>query len=157
MCTTYFDQEHRRRIKEEEPKLRRELQRVEKELKRGELTEEERKKLRLEQMTLRVQLDPPGRSFAQFMLDHWKFERHLYDHYGGGRILWQQAGIEAFDAHRKWLEVHEKQGDFKITDPKLRSALFEYWTTMKHGAFLTDDNERIRKEFLEPDWVPQQR
>ena len=32
------------------------------------------------------------------LLPHWKLQRHLFDHYGGGRLLWQQRGIEAFDA-----------------------------------------------------------
>jgi hypothetical protein len=36
----------------------------------------------------------------------------------------------------------------------LRSTFYEYWTTMKHGEFLTDDEERIRREFLEPEWMP---
>jgi hypothetical protein len=78
----------------------------------------------------------------------------LYVRYGGGRILWQQAGIEAFDAFRTWLDAREKQGDFKFTDRRLRSIYYEYWTTMNHGAFLTDDKERIRREFLEPEWMP---
>ena len=60
----------------------------------------------------------------------------------------------AFDACRTWLESREKQGNFTITDPQLQSAFDEYWKTMKHGAFLTDDKERIRREFLEPAWLP---
>ena len=55
---------------------------------------------------------------------------------------------------RKWLETLEENGDFKIDDPELRVTLYEYWTTHDHGAFLTDDKERIRSEFLEPEWMP---
>jgi hypothetical protein len=43
-------------------------------------------------------LRPPERSFAEFMLGHWKFQRHLYDKFDGGRILFRQARLEAFDA-----------------------------------------------------------
>lgn len=95
----------------------------------------------------------PARQLAVFMLSNWKFQRHLYDHFGGGRILWQQAGTEAFDAMHKWLQSLEKAGKFRFTDPNLRAAFYAYWTTHNHGAFLTDDKERIRKEFLEPEWL----
>ena len=90
------------------------------------------------------------------MLSNWKFQRHLYQTYGGGSILWQQAGIEAFDATRTWLETLERNGKFKITDPELRSTLYHYWTTQRHGSFLTDDKQRIR-EFLEPEWLERSR
>ncbi len=95
---------------------------------------------------------PPGEVFAVFVLNNWKFQRHLYNEYGGGRILWQQAGLEAFDATHKWLKAQEKSGAFKITDPKLRSVFYKYWTTQNHGSFLIDDKELIRRKFLEPEW-----
>lgn len=154
-ATVFFDEKHRERIQEKEPKLRERLRAVEGQLARTGLTEEEQRKLRIEKRGLQAKLNPPGRLFALFVLNNWKFQKHLYDQYGGGRILWQQAGLEAFDAHRTWLECREKQGDFGITDPALRATFYEYWTTMKHGAFLTDDRERIRSEFLEPDWLPE--
>lgn len=150
----WFDQKHRERIQDEEPKLREKLKSVEEQLKRGNLPKEQQQKLEIERLTLQAQLNPPGRMFAMFVLHSWKFQKHLYDQYGGGRILWQQAGMEAFDATRTWLETQEKQGQFKITDPKLRTLFYEYWTTQNHGAFLTSDKERIRTEFLEPEWLP---
>lgn len=155
-AAAWFNAEHAERIKDKEPKLRKELQSVEQELAAAGLSEDERRKLEINRRTLQAQLDPPGRFFAEFMLKNWKFHRHLYDHYGGGRILWQQAGLEAFDAMHRWLLDEEKQGKFKITDSKLRSVFYEYWTTMKHGAFLTADKDRIRREFLEPDWTTRQ-
>lgn len=156
-ATAFFDKEHGQRIKKEEPKLRERLEAVEEQLASRGLTDEKQQELENEKLVLQIQLKPPGRFFAVFMLSNWKFQRHLYDQYGGGRVLWQQAGMEAFDAMRKWLEAHEKKGDFKITDPALRSTLYEYWTTMEHGAFLIEDEERIRAEFLEPKWVPKRR
>lgn len=93
------------------------------------------------------------KDFARFMLSNWKLQKHLYDNYGGGRILWQQAGQEAFDATRTWLESREKAGDFEVSDPKLKETMLLYWNK-SHGAFLTADKERIRKEFLEPEWYP---
>ena len=152
-ATAYFDKEHQERIEGKEAELLQQLRAVEKKLAGTRLTEDEKKRLEIERRTLQSRLKPPGRSFAVFVLDNWKFQRHLYERYGGGRILWQQAGLEAFDAMHQWLKSQENQGKFKITDPKLRSVFYEYWTTMKHGAFLTDDKQRIRREFLEPEWL----
>ena len=151
-ATAYFDKKHRERIKAQESELRGKLKAVEEKLASKELKEEEKQKLKIERRTLQSILKPPGRFFALFMLKNWKQQRHLYDEYGGGRILWQQVGLEAFDATRKWLESLEDAGKFKITDPTLRTVFYEYWTTRKHGAFLADDEMRIRKEFLEPEW-----
>jgi hypothetical protein len=153
-ATVILDKRHRERIKDEEPELRGKLKLIEDKLGLDGLSPEEREKLERERLVIEAQLKPPGRMFAQFVLGHWKFQKYLYDNFGGGRILWQQAGQEAFDAHRKWLEHLEKQGKFKITDAELRATFYEYWTTRNHGAFLTDDKERIRKEFLEPEWAP---
>jgi hypothetical protein len=88
-------------------------------------------------------------SFADWWLRRWKFNRHLYDRHGGGRILWQQFGLEAFDAHKKWLEHFEARGDFHITDPELRAAFYNYWN-VDHGRLASDKPEHI-KEFLEPE------
>ena len=152
--TAYFDKQHRQRIRKKEPELRKQLKEVEEQLARRGLANEKQQKLEVEKLVLQTQLKPPGRFFAVFMLNNWKFQRHLYDRYGGGRILWQQAGVEAFDAMRTWLEAHEQNGDFKITDPALRTSFYKYWTTMDHGSFLTDDKERIRAGLLEPEWAP---
>jgi hypothetical protein len=152
IATAYFDKKLRELIKGREVKLRGRLKAVEEKLASKELKEEDKQKLEIERRTLQSELKAPGRHIALFMLWNWKLQRHLYDEYGGGRILWQQAGLEAFDANRKWLESLEEAGKFKITDPTLRTAIYEYWTTQKHGAFLTDDETRIRMGFLEPEW-----
>lgn len=67
-------------------------------------------------------------------------------------MLWQQRGIEAFDAMHNWLKQNEKEGNFKITDPKLREVFYSYWTTMDHGSFFIEDKTRIDQEFLHPEW-----
>lgn len=148
-----FDHAHAERIKDTEAGMRAELKQVEEQLAQMDLPEVERKKLRLKKLNLESQLHPPGRMFAEYMLTHWKFQRHLYEKFGGGRILWQQAGTEAFDAMRQWLESHEKNGSFKISDPELRKEFYRYWTAQNHGSFLTGDKDRIRAEFLEPKWA----
>jgi len=95
----------------------------------------------------------PNRMFAAFALGNWKIQRHFYDRFGGGRVLWQQAGVEAFDAYRRWLESEEQKGNFKVTDPKLRQAFYRYWK-LSHDPFMITDPEEIRREFLKPEWAP---
>lgn len=98
-----------------------------------------------------------ARDFARFILNNRKFYRHLYKTFGGGRIVWQQAGVEAFDAHRRWLEKLEKRGDFSITDPELRAAFYEYWTNEKqHRTWMStpEKNPERIEEFLNPEWLP---
>ena len=62
----------------------------------------------------------------------------LYAQFGGGRLLFQQGGAEAFDATRRLLEQRESEGAFAITDPQVRALAYDYWTR-DHGAmFITD-------------------
>ncbi len=147
---------HAKQLEEEGGDLQSELKELKKSLANKEFSEGKKEKLELRIAYLESRLNPPGEQLATFLLMNWKFQRHLYDKFGGGRILWQQAGQEAFDAMHKWLTSMEEAGNFKISDPKLRETFYEYWTTMKHGAFLTADKERIQREFLEPEWIPKQ-
>ncbi len=133
-ATACFDKEHQQRLEGQELQLRWQLKAAERKLAAGGVTEEVEKNLNTQRRSLQSRLTPPGRSFAASMLNNWNFQRYLYDGYGGGRILWQQAGLEAFDAMHQWLTSLEKDGKFKITDPELRSVFYEYWTTMKHGT-----------------------
>lgn len=106
----------------------------------------------LKQIEVVDQLGPPGPEFAEMIIRQWKYQRHLYDTFGGGRILWQQFGIEAFDAMHQWIKAQEAAGVIKVTDPSLRSAMLEYWETMRHGHFLVSDPARIKMNFLTPPW-----
>ena len=153
-ATEFFDRQHRERLAAEgrDVELREQLKSLDARIAQADLSADERRQLEGKRNGLQLQLDPPGRMFATFMLNGWKLQKHLYDHFGGGRILWQQGGVEAFDAMRTFLETQEQQGRFKITDPQSRAKVYEYWNR-DHGAFLTADQERIRSEFLEPAWI----
>lgn len=142
-----------RQLADEQPKLRLELKAVKERLSHSKLTKEERQQLEMEQALIETNLKPFGQDFAHFILDNWKLQLLLYKQFGGGRLLWQQAGIEAFDAMRNWLETQERTGNFKITDPKLRTEFYHYWHR-SHQPFMIEDKARIRAEFLEPEWVP---
>lgn len=83
--------------------------------------------------------DPEWRSIALNMSGLMaKAPALLYAQYGGGRLLFQQGGTEAFDAMRRLLEQRESEGAFAITDPEVRALAYDYWTR-DHGAmFITD-------------------
>jgi hypothetical protein len=89
---------------------------------------------------------PPGprspdfeRMFAKFMGEHTKIQRFIYEHNGGGRMLFQQAGLEAFDATLSLILKLEKEGAFTIADPKLRTQALKYWLSDHQAADLLPD------------------
>jgi hypothetical protein len=147
----FFDGKHAERIKDKEAGLRSRLAEIISQRQAGTTAKEDEKRLKLEQMNIESQLAVPGRSFATYMLSHWKFQKHLYDNYGGGRLLWQQAGIEAYDANRKWLECLEAAGEFSISDSELRKKFYNYWTSQDGSSFLSGDKKAIH-DFLNPEW-----
>jgi len=133
-----------------------ELKALDARLSQKDLSLLDRASLTLEKWTYQQELTHPYRTVAEFLYSNWKLQRYLYAHFGGGRVLWQQGGYEAFDAYRCWLETEERQGHFKISDPKLRETFYHYWR-QSQSPFLIKDGDRIRAEFLEPDWVPSKR
>jgi hypothetical protein len=89
--------------------------------------------------------DPAWREAALQMLGgNAKVQKRLYDQFGGGRLLFQQAGVEAFDATRRLLEQREREGAFTFTDPAVRALAYDYWTR-DHGAFLISDPAKIAR------------
>jgi hypothetical protein len=89
---------------------------------------------------------PPGptspdfeRMFAKFLGEKTKIERFIYEHNGGGRMLFQQAGTEAFDATLNLILKLEKEGAFTIADPKLRTQALKYWLSDHQADDLLPD------------------
>lgn len=77
---------------------------------------------------------PPGpvppdfeRMFARFIGANLKVQGFIYDNNGRGRVLFQQAGVEAFDATRNLLFRLEKEGRIVFNDPAIRHATLRYW------------------------------
>ena len=77
--------------------------------------------------------------FAKYMGEHAKRQRFIYEHNGGGRILFQQAGAEAFDATLSLILKLEKEGAFTIADPKLRTQALKYWLSDHQADDLLPD------------------
>lgn len=134
------------------------LEKLEKVLADPESSEEEKSHAQEMKSLIGQLIDtgPMEQQMAQVYYGHWKLQKHLYDHYGEGRILFQQFGLEAFDAMHRFIQEQEKQGHFKVNDPELRDALYAYWTNQEGSYALTDDREQIRKTFLRPFFLPKE-
>lgn len=89
---------------------------------------------------------PPGpmppdfeRMFAKFIGENAKRQRFIYEQNGRGRLLFQQAGVEAFDATLGLILKLEKEGAFTIADPKFRTQALKYWLSDHQAHDLLPD------------------
>lgn len=57
----------------------------------------------------------------------WKINQALFARYGG-RVVFQQAGVEPLDAYRAFLEEHAKQKSFQIFDARAAADFWAYFT-----------------------------
>lgn len=87
-----------------------------------------------------TELKPPfDQFFAQMIGGGAKAQRFIYLNHGRGRLLFQQAGLEAFDATYRLILQLERNGDIRFSDPEDRMAALSYWTTQDHSSFLQPD------------------
>ena len=95
------------------------------------LTDDRRKEL--EQAVTKLEelqdkkLGDPTRDGARVWIRAWKLNRALYQRYGG-KVIWQQAGLEPLDAYQAWLKENEHNGAFAILDPDLKERFWRYFT-----------------------------
>ncbi|MGQ4660570.1 hypothetical protein [Lysobacter sp. F6437] len=83
-------------------------------------------------------MEPPfDRIFAAMVGGGTKIQRFIYLNHGGGRLLFQQAGMEAFDATRTLVLQLEREGKFGLSDPRDRELALRYWT--RENQTLLDD------------------
>jgi len=133
------------------------LAEIEKVLADPDVPEEEKKQAREAKTNIdKIIFEPFDQQMARVFYGTWKFQKHLYDQYGGGRILFQQFGLEAYDAMHRFIKEQEKQGHFKINDPELRKALYAYWTEQEGSYALIEDPASIQEEFLTPFFLPKE-
>jgi hypothetical protein len=73
----------------------------------------------------------------------WKVNKALYDKYGG-RVIFQQAGIEPIDAYRVYLNDIESKGGLKILKPVYADVFdeFERYLDMGHN-YLDQSGDRF--------------
>jgi len=80
----------------------------------------------------------------------WKFNKGLYEKFGG-RVIFQQAGLEPIDAYKAFLEGHLKDKDYEFFDPSLIAAFDNMQEYFQMGHNFLSQKEG-RKYFDKPCW-----
>lgn len=78
----------------------------------------------------------------------WKLNKALYEQYGG-KVIWQQAGLEPVEAYRTWMEENHRNGLFTIHDAS-REA--EFWSMFKMDGIAVRP-AAIVEYFAQPWWM----
>jgi hypothetical protein len=68
----------------------------------------------------------------------WKINKALFEKYGG-RVIFQQAGVEPLDAYRDFLKEQEKLGNFQIIDKQYEADFWKYFTNDAMHTFYPKD------------------
>ncbi len=125
-------------------KLERDRERLKKELKSASLSDRDREGKQSELATIEsilkstrelkeqtkgadVMARSANRRIAHQFVMSWKINKALYAEYGG-RIIFQQAGVEPLDAYRNFLKDQEKKGAFRIMDKQYEPGFWRYFT-----------------------------
>lgn len=90
------------------------------------------------------------RQIAQQFVKSWKVNKALYAQYGG-RVIFQQAGVEPLDAYRDFLKEQEKKGAFQIIDKQYEPEFWHYFTNDAMHRFY--DKEDGAKFINTPWWM----
>ena len=96
-------------------------------------------------------IEAARREIAAAFILQWKINRALYEQYGG-RIAFQQGGPEPIDAYRKFLEEHQKRGDFAIRNAQLEDAFWSYYRNDAIHSFYTSGSDEEKQAFGKPWW-----
>lgn len=94
------------------------------------------------------EMRPMKRQMAQQFVKRWKINKSLYEKYGG-RVIFQQAGVEPIDAYRDFLREQEKKGAFQILDPQAEAEFWPYFTNDAMHTFLSEEEG---KKFITTPW-----
>lgn len=90
---------------------------------------------------------------AEAMVGQWKINKVLYDEYGG-RIIFQQAGLEPIDAYAVFLRYIEEEGALEILDPDYTGVMqtMEDYIGMGHSVIPEGEKDIYGHYFERPDW-----
>ena len=78
------------------------------------------------------------RRIARQVVRSWKINKALYARYGG-RVIFQQAGVEPLDAYRDFLREQQRSGAFRIVDKRCEASFWRYFTDDAMHAFYPQD------------------
>jgi hypothetical protein len=88
------------------------------------------------------------RQLAYQFVVSWKINKSLYEKYGG-RLIFQQAGIEPLDAYRDFLKEQEKKGAFQILDKQYEADFWRYFTNDAMHSFISEEEGA---QFINTPW-----
>ena len=75
----------------------------------------------------------------------WKVNLALYEQYGG-RVIFQQAGVEPLDAYRLFLREQEAAGNFQILDKQYEASFWNYFTNdTMHSFYPADEGDKFMR------------
>lgn len=89
---------------------------------------------------------------ARVVVAAWKFNKVLYEKYGG-RVIFQQAGWEPIDAYKQWLEEHLQAKTIEIFDPEFMN-IFDQMFRYFEGKHTFMPNDKADQYFSKPWWDP---
>ena len=154
----HFRQGKARRLQEQQEhleQLRREADKLEKQLPTQDSEDQEETSQRLQKMRKEIgaieksfeidrRIEGRGKDFEQFSakwwVGHWKQQQWYYKRYGG-RVIYQQVGPEAIDAMRDFLKEAEAKKDFVIYDQKLNAKFWAPYTKERPGVLVRDPDK----------------
>lgn len=120
------------------------------ELEKVETDIRNQKETRVEAGKYEEQLRPMRRDMAIRQVKHFKINQVLFKKYGG-RVIFQQAGVEPLDAYRDFLLEEQKKGRFTINDKDDEAAFWKYFTDDKtHTFFSSDEGPKMMEK---PFWL----
>lgn len=153
------------REKQEHAQLERDSERLRKELKSSSISDRDRKEKESRLQTIESilktkreinaqagmneeQMRRVKRQIAHQFVKSWKVNKSLYEKYGG-RVIFQQAGVEPVDAYRDFLKEQEKNGAFRIIDKKYEAGFWQYFINDAMHTFYPKDEGA---KFLKTPW-----
>ena len=102
----------------------------------------------------KLQVNAMRRDTGAALIRQWKINKSLYATYGG-RIIYQQLGPEPLDAYRLYLQERQKAGDFRINEPAMADAFWQYFTDDSKHDFMEKGSADEARAFVTPPWEQQ--
>jgi hypothetical protein len=147
--TEEMERQHQIKLEEERKKLVADLEATtlseskrkdkESQLQTIESIQKTTRKMKEQTKGMEEQLRPMKLQMAQQFVRRWKINKALYAKYGG-RVIFQQAGVEPLDAYRGFLREQEKNGAFQILDKKYEAPFWRYFTNDAMHTFYSKDD-----------------
>jgi hypothetical protein len=102
---------------------------------------------------MKKQVEDGEKSVADAILKSWKVKKLLYEEYGG-RVIFQQSGLEPIDAFQKFFDETRKSKDVVLHDDEyddVYDAMAEYLD--EDHQKLPSDSKDVREYFASPTWL----